>query len=210
MGIKNKICFLKRSDFLKLLFFSALVLCSGTVIALLQAANPSEPVPPNGKQPDSISVSQSNEARIENKTGFADFLAIYHSYSQTKLEDKKLKEKGRELQEEINVDRDKISELEKKLNSGILSEKEKEVLDKEIEELKKQIARKIQEFNSKIDSERRQAIDKLIEELRLKISEYGKEKGYAMIFDQNELIFSDTRFDLTQEIIDYVNKNGKE
>ncbi len=146
----------------------------------------------------------------DGKIGVADFLIIYHSYSQTKAEDERLKEKGYELQEKIDADKNKITELEKRINSGILSEEEKENLNKEIEELKAQITKNIKEFNLQMDSERKQVIDKLIEDLRAKISNYGQEKGYVMIFDKNELIFSDTILDLTQEMVDYVNKNTGE
>ncbi|MFH1548361.1 MAG: OmpH family outer membrane protein [Candidatus Omnitrophota bacterium] len=157
-----------------------------------------------------LNEENSAQADAEKKMGFADFLTIYHSYSQTKIEDERLKEAGSELQEKIDTDRNKIIELEKRMNSGILSEKEMGNLSKEVEELKTQITENIQKFNLKIDSDRRQTIDKLIEDLKVKLSNYGKEQGYAMIFDKNELIFSDTRLDITQEIIDYINKNKNE
>lgn len=145
------------------------------------------------------------EKEKEGKIGFADFLIIYHSYSQTKVEDERLKEKGSELQTKIDIEKAKIEELEKKMNSGILSEEEKEKLSKEIEDTKTQAKRKIQEFNLEIDSDRRQTIDKLIGELREKISRFAREEGYIMIFDKNELIFSDTSLDLTEEIVGYIN-----
>ena len=144
------------------------------------------------------------------KIGFADFLMIYHSYSKTKLEDERLKKEGQEFQARIDADRDKITELEKKINSGILSEKEKDNLNKEMEELKTKVNQDIQEFKLKIENERKKTIDKIIEELRVKVSDYGKEKGYAMIVDRNELIFSDTNLDLTREMVEYVNKNNNQ
>lgn len=159
------------------------------------------------EKPLTLNEENSTQADAENKVGFANFLTIYHSYSQTKIEDERLKKAGSELQEKIDADRNKIIELEKRMDSGILSGKERENLSKEVEVLKTQITENIQEFNLKIDSDRRQTIDKLIEGLKVKLSNYGKEQGYAMIFDKNELIFSDTRLDITQEIIDYINKN---
>ncbi len=209
MDIAKKTSFLRRGRFQNLLFLSVLVFCLAVIVALLQAASFSKPSNSNEKQPDNISVSGSTESITGNKMGFADFLKIYHSYSKTKTEDERLKEEGRDFQEKIDTDRNKISELEKKINSAILSQKEKEDLNKEIEELKTKITKDVQEFNLKIDNERKQAIDKLIEDLRTKISNYGKEKGYTMIFDQNALVFSDTHLDLTQEIVDYINKNDK-
>ncbi|MCK4905416.1 OmpH family outer membrane protein [bacterium] len=162
------------------------------------------------EKPLVLNEENSTQVDAENKVGFADFLTIYHSYSQTKIEDERLKKAGSELQEKIDADRNKIIELEKRMDSGILSEKERENLSKEVEVLKTQITENIQGFNLKIDSDRRQIIDKLIEDLKVKLSNYGKEQGYAMIFDKNELIFSDTRLDVTQEIIDYINKNKNE
>jgi len=144
----------------------------------------------------------------DGKIGFADFLIIYHSYSQTKVEDERLKEKGLQLQKKIDADKNKIIEIEKRINSGILSEEEKENLNKEIEELKAQITKNIQEFKLEIASDEKQTIEKLIGDLRAKISNYGKEKSYTIIFDKNDLIFSDTQFDLTREIVDYINKDS--
>lgn len=206
---------LKKNSSVRLLLAVVLflVFCSISIVVLSQGRNLSKspvlkeenPAP----TPAPEMAIQVGEAGTVNKMGFADFLTIYHSYSQTKIEDERLKEKGLELQGKIDADRNKIAELEKNLNSGILSGKEKENLSKEIEELKTKITKDIQEFNLKIDNERRQTIDKLIEELRAKLSDYGKEKSYTMIFDKNELIFSDTSLDLTQEIVEYINKNDK-
>ncbi len=92
------------------------------------------------------------------------------------------------------------------MNSGVLSEEEKGKLSQEMEELKTQINNKIQEFHLEIESDRRKTIDKLIEELREKVSSFGEERGYSMILDRNELIFSDTSLDLTKEIVDYINE----
>ena len=69
-----------------------------------------------------------------------------------------------------------------------------------------QATKTIQEFNLEIEGDRRETIDKLIEELREKVSSFGEERGYGMILDKNELIFSDTRLDLTKEIVDYINE----
>ncbi|MDD5454269.1 MAG: OmpH family outer membrane protein [Candidatus Ratteibacteria bacterium] len=203
MIFKNKLKFLP----LIVLAIAFLIL----ITILIQRKNPNESLALNEKSAPPEKVSKGNGVLIQTdagaKFGFADFLTVYHSYSKTKIEDERLKAKGLEFQRKIDLDKDKISELEKKINSGVISEKEKEILNKEIEEIKTQITKNIKEFNSGIDSEQRQAIDKLIEDLRIKISNYGKEKGYIMIFDKNELIFSDTHYDLTREIVDYVNKN---
>jgi len=152
---------------------------------------------------------QENSSNIEKqkveKIGFADFLTIYHSYSQTKAENERIKGKGMEFQAKIDIEKANIAELEKKMNSGILSEEEKGKLNSQIEDAKTQVNKKIQEFKLEIASDERQTIEKLIEELKEKISSFGKEKGYSMILDQNQLIFSDISLDLTKEIVDYVN-----
>jgi outer membrane protein len=158
-----------------------------------------------------LSAGKSSNVKEERggKIGFVDFLIIYHSYSQTKVEDERLKEKGNELQAKIDLEREKIAELEKKMDSGVLSEKEKEKLSKEIEDAKTQAQSKIQEFNLEINNDRKKTIDKLIEELKDKISRFGKENDYIMILDKNEPIFSDTSLDLTKEIVDYINKDAE-
>ncbi len=149
--------------------------------------------------------SQGKNSSNVGKIGFADFLTIYHSYSPTKVEDERRKGKVNEFQAKVDIEKNKIAELEKKMNSGVLSEEEKGKLSKEIENAKTQTSKMIQEFNLEMDSDGRKTIEKLIEELRGKVSNYGKEKGYFMIFDQNQLIFSDTSLNLTKEIVDYVN-----
>lgn len=179
MGIRNKV-FIP----LVLLIFFAVSVC------MLSAADLSKA----GKQ-------------TTEKIGFADFLTIYHSYYPTKAEDERLKVKGNELQAKLDIEKGKIAELEKKMNSGILSEEEKGKLNKEMEDTKTQVSKKIQEFNLEIEGDRRKTIDRLIVELKEKISTFGKEKGYIMILDQNQLIFSDTSLDLTKEIVDYTNKD---
>lgn len=144
--------------------------------------------------------------QVNRKIGFADFLTIYHSYSSSKAEEERLKEKGNKFQVEMEIEKGRIIELEKRMNSGVLSEAEKAKLRKEIEEAKIKAGRKIQEFNVEIENDRMQTIEQLIGELKEKISHYAKEKDYLMILDMTQLIFSDTELELTKEIIDYINK----
>ena len=149
------------------------------------------------------------ERQKTDKIAFADFLAIYHSYYKTKIEDNRLREKGIQLKGTIDTEKNKITELENRMNSGILSEEQKSKLSVEIEELKLKIENQLQEFKLELASDERQTIENLIGDLRAKISEYGKEKGYIMIFDKNDLIFSDTGLDITDEIVGYVNENNE-
>lgn len=144
------------------------------------------------------------------KIVYADFLTIYYSYNRTKEEDKKLKQKGDEIQKKIDAMKEEIKELEKKMDSGILSEEKKKRLAEEIEETKLRLNRKIKDYNLEIESERRETIDKLIQELRLKITEFGKERGFTLILDAKDLLFADTGLDVTKEIVDYINKKTEE
>ncbi|MFH0931078.1 MAG: OmpH family outer membrane protein [Candidatus Zixiibacteriota bacterium] len=142
------------------------------------------------------------------KIGFADFPTVYNDYSPTKAEDERLKEKDSELQAKIDVENDKITELEKKMNSGILSKEEKNKLNAQIEDAKAQVSKMRQVKKLEMDSYAREAMRSLAAELVEKISNYGKEKGYSMIINKSALIFSDTSLDLTQEIVDYINKDA--
>jgi len=118
--------------------------------------------------------------------------------------------------------------LEKKLDK---KEKEREKLVEEIKELKDEITlmsdkgrrekqdiidekiKNLQEFDkgarNELQDERDEVLRDILGEINNVISEYGKKNGYTAILNDRVLVYGDETIDITQEIIDILNKDRK-
>jgi len=143
----------------------------------------------------------------ENKIGYADFLVIYHSYYKTKQEDTLLKKEGDSLQKEIDKDEEKIKILEKKIESGLLTEEKKKEIENQIKEKREALMKKARKLNFRMSEQRRKVVEELVIELRKKVQTFGTQEKYKLILDGKDLIYADTALDITRQIVDYINQD---
>lgn len=143
----------------------------------------------------------------EHKLGYADFLVVYHSYYKTKQEDVRLKEEGEDLQKEIDKDEEEIKTLERKIESGLLTEEKKKEVKNQIKKKGEALSRKIRRLNFRISGQRKKVVEELVRELREKIQTFGAQEKYKLIFDGKDLLYADTALNITPQIVGYINQD---
>ncbi len=141
------------------------------------------------------------------KNASVDLEKVFNEYQKTKDEEAKLTKVGEEKQNEIDAKLKDIDQM--KADIDLMSDKEKgemkAKLDKKMEELR-QFDRQV-----RVDlmRQRNEIIKGILDEIDKVIAEYGKSKGYSIIFNSRALLYKNKGFDITDEVIEYLNKNYK-
>lgn len=136
-----------------------------------------------------------------------DMEKVFEGYTKTTVErealDKEQKEKedqGRAMMEEINKLRDEIL---------LLSDEAKA----EKEEVIREKIRELQEFGQNSKQELLQKRDMvwktLVDEIKAVISKEAKDKKYSMVITKNVLLYNEDAIEITDTILEKVNKNYK-
>ena len=143
----------------------------------------------------------------EVKLGYVNLGETFDEYDKTKESDKALENKGEKKEKE----REKLVDEIKKLKDEIilLSDKGREekqpIIDEEI--------RHLQEFDKEARNELKQERDEMVRDILRKIDKviqnYGKENGYTVILNDRMLVYGMESIDITQDIIDILNKKNK-
>ncbi|MFH1593402.1 MAG: OmpH family outer membrane protein [Candidatus Omnitrophota bacterium] len=138
------------------------------------------------------------------KTGSINLKKVFYEYKKTKDFNKKLEGKDEQVKEEIEKRTQGIRKLRDEME--LLSDAAKE---KKQPELRDKI-REMEEFRrDKVEGFIREK-DEMFKEIRNDILDiaavYAKKNGYNMIFDEAVLLYSSEKYDVTNDIINELNK----
>ena len=143
----------------------------------------------------------------ELKIGYINLGKTFDEYEQTQKYDKSLEKKGDSKKKERQKLVDEIRDLkdEMVLLSDSSKKEKQAVLDEKIKEL--------QEFDEETRGELRQDRDEMVRDVLREIDdviqEYGEKNGYTVILNDRVLLYGNEAIDITQDIIDLLNKKKK-
>jgi outer membrane protein len=140
----------------------------------------------------------------ELKIGYINLGKTFDEYEKTQQYDKSLEKKGDKKKNERQKLVDEIRELKDEMI--LLNEKAKKgkqaLLDEKI--------KKLQEFDEEARGELRENRDEMVRdvlrEIDKVIQKYGKNSGYTVILNDRVLLYGSEAIDITQDIIDILNK----
>lgn len=132
---------------------------------------------------------------------------IANGYLKAKEYTKNIDGKEAAYNAEINKKRDEVKQFQDKMN--LLSDKEKEAKKAELaskfNDLQELVRQKQADF-------RKETFDKTMEiskDIKNTISDYAKKEGYTLVFDAAALAYQLEGMDITEKIIEILNKNYK-
>ena len=148
-------------------------------------------------------LPQNAQAAAPLKIGYIDVAAVFDGYDKTKEEDAKLgaKSQGKQAQRDKMVEsvRNMKNELE------LLSEKEKEKKQSQIDD---QI-RKLQDFDregkAELQRERDDMVRVILKDIETVINEYASKNGYTMILNNRVLEYAPEEYNITKEVLNVLN-----
>ena len=140
----------------------------------------------------------------EANYGYVDVARVFDEYEKTKENDQQLQEEGLEKEKERERKLQEIRALKDELMllSDDAKTKKQEALDEKV--------RMLQDFDRDAKRELAAKRNKLIREIFQDIDEvikrFGERKGFDYIFNERALVYSDSKYDMTDEIIKELNK----
>ena len=151
------------------------------------------------------------QVKAEDKIAFIDLVYLYNNSNV-----------GKEMNNDIKIERDKINEEFKEFQIKINKEKETLIAQKNVtseEEYKKKVfllEKNVQEYNSIISKKRNELAElnnkiriNFSNELRPILEQYSQENSIGMILRKENLLIGKNNLDVTKDILDLFNRKVK-
>ena len=146
-------------------------------------------------------------AAAADKLGYVDLSRIFSEYSKTKDYDKILEDKQRAYTTERDKKVADIKQLQDKLN--LLSDKEKETKKGELENK----VGDLQEFDRQKQTDLRKDQDEkmkdILKDIEEAVKQYAEKEGYTMVFNDRVLVYQSKNMDITDKVIEILNKGSR-
>lgn len=141
------------------------------------------------------------------KIGYVDVALVFDSYNKTKDQDAALSSKSKEKQQE----RDKMAENIRNMKNELelLSDKQKEKKQTQIDEEMRKLQDFDQEAKNALRRERDNMVRDILNEIDSVMKDYAQKNGYTMVLNNRVLIYAQKQYDITQEIINILNSKYK-
>jgi len=151
-----------------------------------------------------VFLVQISFAQEEQKIAFISLSEAFDSYEKTKTVDKELERRG----EKKNKERDKLVEKINKLRdeAQLIAKDKRKDKERELGDLMRELQDFDREARVELRRDRDDKVKEIFKEMNAVISDYGKEHGYDIIFDDRVLLYASDKIDITEDIIKLLNK----
>jgi len=141
------------------------------------------------------------------KFGYVDLSRLFSEYNKTKEYDKTLSEKERVY----GVDRDKkvgdVKQFQDKIN--LLSEKDKESKKPDLEAKIKNLQDFDRQQQTDLRKEQNEKMKEILKDIEVAVKQHAEKEGYTMVFNDRVLVYQTKNLDITDKIVEILNKGYK-
>lgn len=141
------------------------------------------------------------------KIAFVDVAKTFDTYEKTKQNDQVLAEEGKKKQAQRDTMIQEIRRLKDEL--ALLADKNKEEKQVAIDEKIKALQDFDQKAREELSKKRDEAVREILKDIDTVMSDYGKQKGYDLIFNERALLYRDDKYDVTTDILNELNNRYK-
>ncbi len=146
-------------------------------------------------------------AGAAEKFGYVDLSRIFSEYGKTKEYDKTLSEKENAYNSEREKKVNEVKQLQDKMN--LLSEKEKESKKSELAGKIKSLQDLDRDKQTDLRKEQDEKMKEILKDIEDAVKVYAEKDGYTMVFNDRVLVYQDKNLEITDKIIDILNKGYK-
>ena len=129
---------------------------------------------------------------------------VFDGYQRKQESEQALEQKGKQKQAELEG---RFNEL-KKMRQGLelLNDQAREARAKELEEKSDEFQRLKSKSQRDLLRERNRIARTILQEIEKAVAEYAKANGFAVILDERSLLYGETVFDVTDEVLRLLNE----
>ena len=145
-------------------------------------------------------------AADELKIGYVNFSVLFEGYYKTEKSEAELRKEADKRQAEVSEIREDINNIQKKLESGVLKQEEKDKQKGVLEQKVLQLNKVVRESKRKLEVKREKAIKEIIKDIEDVIREYSEKMGYSLVVGNRDLLYVDKKLNITKHIEDLLKK----
>jgi len=146
-------------------------------------------------------------AEAADKFAYVDLTRIFAEYSKTKDYDKVLSDKETTYTSERDKKVEEVKKMQEKMN--LLSDKEKEKKKTEFEAKVKDLQSFDREKQTDLRKDQDDKMKELLKDIEAAVRQHAEKEGYTMVFNDRVLIYQNKSMDITDKIIEILNKGQK-
>ena len=152
--------------------------------------------------PPSLAPCPSVEG-AELKVGYVNLAKIFDGYEHTKTSDAVLEKQGKQKETELEGRMGELKKLRESLE--LLNDQAREAKVREVDEKTEDLQR----FRTRTARDLRQQRDtvakEILKEIQQGVEEYAKTNAFSLILDERSLLFGQTAYDVTDDVLKMLN-----
>ncbi|MCD6287852.1 MAG: OmpH family outer membrane protein [Candidatus Hydrogenedentes bacterium] len=143
------------------------------------------------------------------KIGYVDVNLVFKSYMKTKQATKELDATYNTHLKEIDARKAEIEDLKNELKTkeNILSQDRKDAILSTIRQKLADLQKYAKDADAKLRNDTDQRTRAIVEEIRKVVTQIATTDGYTVVFDKTMVLYAAPAFDLTQRVLDELNRN---
>jgi outer membrane protein len=139
-----------------------------------------------------------------DKLGYVDLSKSFSEYTKTKDYDKTLTEKENAYTAERDKKANDLKQLRDKIN--LLSDKQKEAKQADFQAKVKAFQEFVSQKEGDLRKEQDERMREIMKDIQDAVKKIAEKDGYTMIFNDRVLVYQQKSFDVTDQVIDVLNK----
>ena len=146
-------------------------------------------------------------ALAAEKIGYVEVAKLFDQYEKTKEFDKSLELKVNAYEKDKDSKVAELKQLQDKLS--LLSDKEKDKTQKELEDKVKSVREFALSEEGKLKQERDERLKEILKDIEDSVKEYASRDGYTMIFNDKVFVHVDKSYDVTNKVLEILKSKYK-
>jgi len=146
-------------------------------------------------------------AQAAEKIGYVDLSRTFSEYGKTKEYDKSLSEKETAYNSEREKKVNEVKQLQDKMN--LLSDKEKENKKTELTNKIKSLQDLDREKQTDLRKEQDEKMKEILKDIENAVKAYAQKEGYTLVFNDRVLVYQEKNLEITDKVIEILNKGYK-
>lgn len=149
----------------------------------------------------------SGVACAADKLGYIDLSRTFNEYNKTKGYDKTLNDKEKVFTDERDKKIADLKSYQDKLS--LLNDKEREAKKDELQAKVKAFQDFDRAKQAELKKEQEEKMKEILKDIEEAVKKYSEKEGYTFVFNDRVLVYQNKTMDITNQIIEILNKGGK-